>query len=131
MPSLLNHATQLGAGKTTTISMLCTILKPTKGSATVWGFDITKEPDAVRKSIGIVFQDPSLDDQLTGMENLRFHARLYKVPREDIDRRIKELLNIVELSDRADDIVKTYSGGMRRRLEIARGLFASAPCSVP
>ena len=112
-----------GAGKTTTLSMLCTILKPTSGTATVWGHDITSDPDAVRKNIGIVFQDPSLDDQLTGRENLRFHARLYKVPRVDIDRRITELLGIVELTDRADDVVKTYSGGMRRRLEIARGLL--------
>lgn len=112
-----------GAGKTTTISMLCTILKPTSGTANVWGYDISKQPDSVRKSIGIVFQDPSLDDQLTGMENLRFHARLYKVPKNDIERRINDLLNIVELTDRANDIVKTYSGGMRRRLEIARGLL--------
>lgn len=112
-----------GAGKTTTLSMLCTILKPTSGTATVWGHDITSDPDTVRKNIGIVFQDPSLDDQLTGRENLRFHARLYKVPRADIDRRITELLTIVELTDRADDVVKTYSGGMRRRLEIARGLL--------
>jgi ABC-2 type transport system ATP-binding protein len=112
-----------GAGKTTTISMLCTILKPTSGTARVWGHDISKEPDHVRSSIGIVFQDPSLDDQLTARENLRFHARLYKVSREEIDRRINELLEIVELQDRADDVVKTYSGGMRRRLEIARGLL--------
>jgi len=112
-----------GAGKTTTLSMLCTILKPTNGTATVWGHDITKNPDTVRKNIGIVFQDPSLDDQLTGRENLRFHARLYKVPHDDIDRRINDILTIVELSDRADDLVKTYSGGMRRRLEIARGLL--------
>ncbi len=112
-----------GAGKTTTISMLCTILKPTSGSAKVWGFDITKEATAVRKSIGIVFQDPSLDDQLTARENLSFHGRLYKIPKQDMLQRITELLDIVELTDRADDIVKTFSGGMRRRLEIARGLL--------
>jgi len=112
-----------GAGKTTTISMLCTILKPTSGSAKVWNYDILKEQTKVRKSIGIVFQDPSLDDNLTGRENLEFHARLYKVPKEIFKERIAELLELMELSDRVDDLVKTYSGGMRRRLEIVRGLL--------
>jgi ABC-2 type transport system ATP-binding protein len=112
-----------GAGKTTTISMLCTILKPTSGSATVNGYDIIKQPDEVRKSIGIVFQDPSLDDRLTGRENLEMHAALYKVPKNVRRKRIEEVLELVELKDRADNLVRTYSGGMRRRLEIARGLI--------
>jgi len=109
-----------GAGKTTTISMLCTILKPTSGTALVNGFDIVKEQDKVRKSIGIVFQDPSLDERLTGRENLEMHAALYGV--KDRKKRIKEVLELVNLSDKADMLVKTYSGGMKRRLEIARGL---------
>ena len=113
-----------GAGKTTTTSMLATILRPTSGTAKVWGFDILKEQNQVRKSIGIVFQDPSLDDDLTGMENLKFHARLYKVPNDLMKQRSAELLELMELSDRADDLVKTYSGGMRRRLEIARALVS-------
>lgn len=112
-----------GAGKTTMISMLCTILRPSSGSAKVWGYDIVKEQDSVRKSIGIVFQDQSLDDNLTGTENLQFHGRLYKVPKKTMNERMAELLDLMELSDRADDLVKTYSGGMRRRLEIARGLL--------
>jgi ABC-2 type transport system ATP-binding protein len=110
-----------GAGKTTTISMLCTILKPTSGTALVNGFDIVKEQDKVRKSIGIVFQDPSLDERLTGRENLEMHAALYGV--KDRKKRIKEVLELVNLSDKADMLVKTYSGGMKRRLEIARGLI--------
>lgn len=112
-----------GAGKTTTISMLCTILKPTSGTATVNGFDIVKQPGQVRKSIGIVFQDPSVDDRLTGRENMEMHANLYGVPKEVQKKRIPELLALVELEDRADTLLKTYSGGMRRRLEIARGLL--------
>jgi ABC-2 type transport system ATP-binding protein len=112
-----------GAGKTTTISMLCTILKPTSGSATINGYDIIKKPNEVRKSIGIVFQDPSLDDRLTGRENLEMHAALYKVPKNVRRKRIEEVLELVELKDRADSLVRTYSGGMRRRLEIARGLI--------
>ena len=112
-----------GAGKTTTISMLCTILKPTAGSGKVWGHDIIKEQTKVRKSIGIVFQDPSLDENLTARENLEFHGRLYKVPKDLMNKRMDELLALMELSDRVDDLVKTYSGGMRRRLEIARGLL--------
>jgi len=112
-----------GAGKTTTIRMLTTLLKPTEGTAEVWGHDILKERDAVRRSIGIVFQDPSLDDLLTGRENLDFHGRIYGIPKAERNRRIKDLLELAQLSERADDLVRTYSGGMRRRLEIARGLM--------
>jgi ABC-2 type transport system ATP-binding protein len=112
-----------GAGKTTTISMLCTILKPTSGTAKVNGFDIVKEATQVRKSIGIVFQDPSVDDRLTGRENLYMHANLYGVPPSEQKNRIDSILKLVELEDRADDLLRTYSGGMRRRLELARGLI--------
>lgn len=112
-----------GAGKTTFISMLCTILNPTSGSAEVFGHDVQKEPDKVRKVIGIVFQDPSLDLNLTGRENLDFHARLYGLEKYQREKRIGEVLELVELSDRAGDLVKTYSGGMQRRLELARGLI--------
>ena len=112
-----------GAGKTTTISMLCTILKPTSGTAKVNGFDIVKESTQVRKSIGIVFQDPSIDDRLTGRENLFMYANLYGVPAGEQKNRIDRVLKLVELEDRADDLMRTYSGGMRRRLELARGLI--------
>ncbi len=112
-----------GAGKTTTISMLCTILKPTSGTATVNGYDIVKEAHKVRKSIGIVFQDPSIDDRLTGRENLVMHANLYGVPANEQKKRIDRILQLVELEDRADDLLRTYSGGMRRRLELGRGLI--------
>jgi ABC-2 type transport system ATP-binding protein len=112
-----------GAGKTTTISMLCTILKPTSGTAKVNGFDITKEAMQVRKSIGIVFQDPSIDDRMTGRENLFMHANLYGVPTSEQKSRIASVLKLVELEDRANDLMRTYSGGMRRRLELARGLI--------
>jgi len=112
-----------GAGKTTTISMLCTILRPTSGTAKVNGFDIVKESMQVRKSIGIVFQDPSIDDRLTGRENLYMHANLYGVPPGEQKTRIDEVLKLVQLEERADDILRTYSGGMRRRLELARGLI--------
>lgn len=112
-----------GAGKTTTISMLCTLLRPTEGTAIVAGYDVRTQPREVRRSIGLVFQDPSLDEQLTAWENLRFHAMLYDVNRHDFERRAKELLAMVDLADRAHDLVRTFSGGMKRRLEIARGLL--------
>ena len=112
-----------GAGKTTTISMLCTILKPTSGTAKVNGFDVAKESNSVRKSIGIVFQDPSVDDRLTGRENLYMHANMYGVPSGEQRKRIDEVLKLVQLEDRADEVLRVYSGGMRRRLELARGLI--------
>ncbi|HMK35617.1 MAG TPA: ATP-binding cassette domain-containing protein [Desulfomonilaceae bacterium] len=112
-----------GAGKTTLISILATILDATSGTATVCGFDVRREEDSVRKSIGIVFQDPSLDDELTGEENLDFHGRLYGMDPATRRERMDEVLNLVDLVDRRNGFVKTYSGGMRRRLEIARGLM--------
>ncbi|MGA7673571.1 MAG: ATP-binding cassette domain-containing protein [Rhizomicrobium sp.] len=112
-----------GAGKTTTISMLSTIIGITSGSATINGKDVKTEKDAVRNLIGIVFQDPSLDDELTGMENLDFHARLYGVKGDEKKEAIAKVLKLVELEDKANRQVKTYSGGMKRRLEIARGFI--------
>lgn len=114
---------QNGAGKTTIIHMLATLLKPTAGSATVNGFDIVKEPAKVRASIGIVFQAPSSDDMLTGYENLKLHSLLYSVPRKIRKKRISDVLELVDLTERQHDQVKKYSGGMRRRLEIARGIL--------
>ncbi len=112
-----------GAGKTTTINMLCTLLKLTAGQATVNGFDVTKERSKVRESIGLVFQEPTLDDYLTAEQNLRFHAYAYGIPKDILEPRLKELLEMVELWDRRRGKISTYSGGMKRRLEIARGLL--------
>ncbi len=112
-----------GAGKSTTISILCTLLRPTGGQALVAGIDVTRDPGAVRGRIGLVFQDPSLDDQLTARENLEFHAFLYNVPRAERRSRIDGVLEMVELHERAGSQVKTFSGGMKRRLEIARGIL--------
>lgn len=112
-----------GAGKTTLISMLSTTLPPTSGVARVYGFDVLREPSSVRASIGVVFQEHSLDDRLTARENLDLHGRLYGMEKALRRKRMDEVLELVELSDRANDLVKTYSGGMMRRLEIARGLM--------
>jgi ABC-2 type transport system ATP-binding protein len=112
-----------GAGKSTTISILCTLVRPTSGRALVAGIDVTSRPGDVRSRIGIVFQDPSLDDQLTGRENLDFHGFLYGLTRSQRRQRIDEALAMVELTDRAASPVRTYSGGMKRRLEIARGML--------
>lgn len=112
-----------GAGKTTTINMLSTLLKPTSGYAEVTGFDASKNKDAVRNSIGIVFQEPALDNRLTGRENLEFHAMMYGLNKGERRRRIKGVLELVELTHKAGVLVENYSGGMKRRLEIARGLI--------
>ncbi len=112
-----------GAGKTTTIGMLCTIIRPTSGSASIAGYDIVKNPASVRRKVGIVFQDPTLDTVLTGYENLKLHALLYGVPANLREKRIREMLELVDLADRCNDLTRTYSGGMRRRLELARGLL--------
>jgi ABC-2 type transport system ATP-binding protein len=112
-----------GAGKTTLISMLCTILHPTSGTATVNGYDIVKQAKEVRGSIGIVFQSRALDDILTGREHLEMHASLYGVPKEVRSKRIEEILDLIDLGEKADEFTKTYSGGMKRKLEIGRGLI--------
>ena len=112
-----------GAGKTTLIHILATLLKPTEGGAIVNGFDVLHNAIKVRQSIGVVFQAPSSDDILTGYENLKVHALLYGIPRKIREKRISEVLELVGLGDRKNDQVKKYSGGMRRRLEIARGLL--------
>jgi ABC-2 type transport system ATP-binding protein len=112
-----------GAGKTTTINILCTLLAPSSGGAQIAGYDCTKNPDEVRAAIGLIFQDTTLDAGLTAYENLKFHAYLYNLERKLTERRIDEMLNVVELQNRKHDIIKTFSGGMKRRLEIARGLL--------
>ena len=112
-----------GAGKSTTIKMLTTLLRPTSGKIRLNGFDPAVDPVEVRRSIGIIFQDQSLDDELTAFENMDFHGALYDVPRKERRERIGELLHFVELWDRRDSLVKEFSGGMKRRLEIARGLL--------
>jgi len=114
-----------GAGKSTTIRMLCTLAKPTRGSATVAGYDVVKDRANVRRHIGLVFQETTLDSYLTGEQNLRFHAELYGVPRDVRDDRTRQVLEMVGLWERRDHAVQTYSGGMKRRLEIARGLLHS------
>lgn len=114
-----------GAGKSTTINMLCTLLRPTSGGARVAGYDVVTERDSVRRNIGLVFQDPTLDGYLSGEQNLRFHAELYGVPRSVTGARIRQVLEMVGLWERRGDLAQTYSGGMKRRLEIARGLLHS------
>jgi ABC-2 type transport system ATP-binding protein len=112
-----------GAGKTTTISILCTLLSPTSGNAKISGFDCAKSSDEVRTSIGLIFQDTTLDAGLTAYENLKFHAYLYNLDRKLTEKRIDEMLGVVELQTRKHDLIKNFSGGMKRRLEIARGLL--------
>ncbi len=112
-----------GAGKSTTISVLCTLVEATAGSAMVAGKDVAREPQQVRARIGLVFQDPSLDNQLTARENLNFHAMAYGIPRAERAERIRSAFEMVDLTERADSLVLTYSGGMKRRLEIARGVL--------
>src|SRR5919201_1029287 len=112
-----------GAGKTTTISVLCTLLRPTAGSVSIAGYEVTRQPDDVRRSIGLIFQDPTLDGQLTAQENLDFHAFAYDVPPDQARERGEALLKLLDLWDRRHDQTKTFSGGMKRRLEIVRGLL--------
>ena len=112
-----------GAGKTTTINILCTLSKPTSGRAILNGYDVVRQQSQVRQSIGLVFQDPSLDERLSGLQNLRFHALVYNIPASVQEKRIEEMLTMVELWDKRHGKVRTYSGGMKRRLEIARGLL--------
>jgi len=112
-----------GAGKTTTIKMLATLLRPTSGRAALAGYDVVAHPGDVRRSMGIVFQDPSLDNRLTAEQNLRFHAMLYGVPSAEVEPRLAAVLEMVDLGERRRAAVATYSGGMKRRLEIARGLL--------
>ena len=112
-----------GAGKTTTINILCTLLTSTSGSAKIAGYDCAKNPDEVRAAIGLIFQDTTLDAGLTAYENLKFHAYLYNLDRKLTERRIDEMLDVVEFQNRKHDLIKTFSGGMKRRLEIARGLL--------
>ena len=112
-----------GAGKTTTIKMLTTLLEPTTGKISINGFDPSKDKDNVRQSFGIVFQDSSLDDDMTAYENMEFHGVFYGVPKDILKQRIEYLMKFVGLWERKDEFVKVFSGGMKRRLEIARGLI--------
>ena len=112
-----------GAGKTTTINIICTLLSLNSGDVTLCGYNVLKDKNKIRNCIGLVFQDPSLDDRLTAMENLNFHSLLYNVSRKLIKKRCEEVLEIVDLTNRKNDLIRTFSGGMRRRLEIARGLI--------
>lgn len=112
-----------GAGKSTTINMLSTMIKPSSGEALINGFNVSKERDKVRESIGIIFQENTLDEKLTAYENLMLHCKLYGVEKSVREKRINEVLDMVELSDKKENLVKTFSGGMKRRLEIARGLL--------
>jgi ABC-2 type transport system ATP-binding protein len=112
-----------GAGKTTTINILCTLLSPTSGRAFIAGHDCMIEPSEVRKAIGIVFQDTTLDKDLTAYENLVFHAYLYDIPKAEMKERVSDVLHFVNLFERKDDLVKKFSGGMKRRLEVARGMI--------
>ncbi len=112
-----------GAGKTTTIKILCTILKPTGGKALVTGYDVIRFPSKVRERIGIVFQEPALDDKLTGRENLEYHARLYGIGKSKREKRIQEVLSLTEMEGYENKLVKFYSGGMKRKLEIARAIM--------
>jgi len=120
-----------GAGKTTTLSILATLLPPTSGNAVINGYDVAKHPTQVRRSIGFVFQDPSSDDLLTGRENLYLHALMYGVKDSEIDQRIDEGLALVDLTDKQNIRMRKYSGGMRRRLELARGFFTQSQNIVP
>jgi len=112
-----------GAGKTTTINILCTLAKPTSGQATIAGFDAARQQSQVRQAIGLVFQDPSLDERLSGLQNMRFHALVYNIPVSVREQRIEQVLKMTELWERRNSEVRTYSGGMKRRLELARGLL--------
>ena len=114
-----------GAGKTTTINILCTLLKPTSGKAYIAGYDVVRQQSQVRQSIGLVFQDPSLDERLSAIQNMRFHAMVYNVPSRLSEQRIEQLLKMMELWDKRNNEVRTFSGGMKRRLELARGLLHS------
>src|SRR5690606_17543143 len=112
-----------GAGKSTTVSVLCTLLRPSAGRAEVAGFDVVRNPGEVRSRIGVLFQDPCVDDRLTGLENLKLHAMVYGVPRPERAARMEEAIALTGLGEFMGNLVRTYSGGMRRRLELARVLL--------